>query len=314
MAEQTTDTTAPDTSLRAHMLAEAAAEQPAEAVAPVTPAEPETPEAEADSPKPDADLSEAGKTLRRNRRDERVKKLAAENAALNEQLRIRKTLREELARVAPEPPRPAGGPPAARPTVADPNDPEPLDTAFEDYGQFLTAHARWAARDEFRQQQAAAAARARRAQSEQRMQTHAQKLDAQQDAVREKFADADDVIETVLASVRDNPRAADVGAYLAESDIGGEIAYRLGKDADALKAVLTAPNAHAVARALARVEVAITSPKATPVTRAPAPPRHTVGSSATVPAVDTTKGVSFKDHLRVENEREREARAAGVRY
>lgn len=49
-------------------------------------------------------------------------------------------------------PKPAEAP-AAR--VADLKDPEPQESDYEDYGKFLSAHARWSARDELRQQQAA---------------------------------------------------------------------------------------------------------------------------------------------------------------
>lgn len=44
--------------------------------------------------------------------------------------------------------------PAAR--VADPADAEPTEDKFEDYQKFLDAHARWSARDEIRQERAAA--------------------------------------------------------------------------------------------------------------------------------------------------------------
>jgi hypothetical protein len=206
--------------------------------------------------------------------------------------------------------------PPAAPTAGDLADPEPAEASFEDYGAYLTAHARWAARDEFQKQQDAVRARAARTQAEQRAQTHAAKLDEQHAALREKFGDADAVIDQVLTTLRDNPRAAAVADFLAESEHSGEVAYRLGKDPAALKAVSTAPSAVAVARELARIEVAIAAPVSAPshVTKAPAPPSRTVGTSTAASSVDTVKGVSFKEHLRIENEREAVARRAGQRY
>jgi hypothetical protein len=320
------------TSLREHIQAEEAESQggtgaPADAVTPgAPPVEEPVPqlsadhaaEQEADSVKPDAELSEAARTLRKGRAEARKAKIQGE---IDELVATRNRLRDDIASHRAAEPRPAASsaPRPATAHVADPDDPKPKEDDYQDYGQFLIDNARWAARDEFRQQQAAAHARSRRTEAEQRLDAHAKKLDGQHAALREEYADADAVIETFTGALRDaHPQQTrDIASYLASSDVGGQIAYRLGKDAEALKDVLKAPNQMALARALARVESAITSPKpAAPVTRAPAPPKHTVGGGASsTSAPDTTKpGTLLKDHIRAEEAEIAERRRAGYRY
>lgn len=316
-----------DTSLKAHIAAEEAAlHPPADPTPPVVeaaqkPVEPpvetpavETPEQEAEGLKPDAEVSEAARTLRKNRADKRLERVRAENDELARELHRRRELRSELERPAPAQPPTEGH--VSQAAVADPDDPEPKEEDFAEYAEYLKGHARWSARDEFRKQQAATRARATRAESEQRAAQHAGKLDAQHEALRAKFSDADAVIGSLLDAVRDNARAPVIAEFLANSEVE-DLAYRLGKDPTALKAVLDAPSAHAVSRALARIEASILASKAAPkpVTKAPAPPSTTVGGASTASSVDTTKpGTSLKDHIRIEEAEIAERRRAGYRY
>lgn len=300
--------------------------EPKSSAAPVVADEPVTPEVEADSTRPDPDISEAARTLRKSRADERkaqIQREIADGVREREQTRA-EVLRErqELDRLRREreslsrgtPPRASAGAVPAGST--DPHDPEPAEADFpDDYGQFLTAHARWAARDEFRIQERAVQARITRTAAEQRLDSHAQKLDAQQEAMRGKFSDADVAIDAVLATFRGNPRATAVSEFLASCDVGDEVAYKLGKDAAALQAVATARNRDAVIRELTRLEVAVTpAPKpVSHVTKAPSPPSRTVGSGPTARQIDTSKpGTSTKDHYLAEQaeieERQRQGR------
>lgn len=291
------------------------------------PTEAATPEQEADSVTPDAEVSEAARLLRKNRADERKAKIQRE---IDEKVREREQTRAdlerertELARLrqerealtrGPEPRQAtAGAHPAG---TTDPRDPEPREEDFQDFTQFIDARSSWRVREEMRRQHQHGRARVAREASDRAAMETASKLDEQHTVTREKYADFDAVSDQVLAPLRGTPRGLDVGQFLASSDVGGEIVYRLGKDKDAMKVVLAAPNRAALHRALTHVETSILAPRKAPkpVTEAPAPPAQTVGAGSTATDVDTTKGVSFKEHNRIENEREIEARRQGRRY
>jgi hypothetical protein len=311
---------APQT-LREHIAAEAAeateAATPPPAATPATPpteGSPPTPEAEAASVAPDPEISEAARVLRRNSAAARKAQIKSE---IDELVRERNLLRSEIAASQrPAEPRTSASPsaPPVAPMAGDLSDPEPSESAFQDYGQYLTAHARWAARDEFRTQQDAVRARIARTQADERAAQHAATLDQQQAAVRERFGDADAVIETVVSAFADNPRAPALAEYLAGTEHGGDIAYRLGKDAALLAKVRSAPSATQVGALLKEIELSITAPKVPHVTKAPAPPKQTVGGGATSATLDTAKGVPLKDHIRIEEAEIAERRRAGYRY
>lgn len=314
--------------LRDHIAAESAPietpapEQKAPALEPVK--ETADPEIEAASTKPDADLSEAARTLRRNRADERKAKIQREIAeGVREREQTRAELareREELARLRAEreslsrgtQPRSAtaGAPPT------DPNDPEPQEADYQDYSHFVADKARWAAREEMRRQQFQSRDRIARQASERSTQEMASKLESQHEETREKYADFDVVLEPVLASLRGTSRGLDAAQFFASSEVGGEVAYRLGKDAAALKSVAEAPNRAALHRALTHVEADILAARKAPkpTTSAPAPPSQTVTSSATTATLDTRKGVPLKDHIRIEEAEIAERRKQGYRY
>lgn len=319
MEQPIAPTTETPLTLRQHLDADTASVE--QAAAPVVEeAKADTPELEAASTKPDADLSEAARTLRRNRADERKAKIQreiAEHVREREETRAdvqreRDALarlrqeREQLSR-GPAPRATAGAAPAG---ITDPNDPQPQEADYQDYSHFVADNARWAAREELRRHSFESRARTERQAADRATQELSSTLDKQHETTREKYADFDAVLEPVLAPLANTPRGMDVARFLASSEVGGEVVYRLGKDAAALKRVTDAPNQPALMRALAHVETEIlasrTAPK--PTTKAPAPPSQTVGSGASATASDDPNTRTFRDHMRIENAREDEVR------
>jgi len=294
-------------------------EAPVEATAPVVTPEEEV-EHEATSAKPDQEVSQAARTLRKNRAAERKARIAAEiDDKLTERNQIRAELereRAELARLRAERTAAPAAAPTRAPAGTDPSDPEPDESTYAQYTDFVKDHTRWAAREELRVQQFQARARAEQRTATQAAEQVAETLTAQHTAARERFSDFDAVIDPVITRLRDTPRGADMGDFLAASEVGAEIVYRLGTDPAALEAVTTASTRVALLRELARTEAKILASKSAPkpVTKAPAPPSQTVGARANAAEVDTRVGVAFKDHVRIENARELEAKQQGRRY
>lgn len=273
-----------------------------------------TPDAEADSQKPDAELSEAARTLRKHRATERKAKIQRE---IDEGIREREQTRADVVRERAElerlraeraaltrgesPRRPAT---ATAPGVADdPTDPEPQEGQYTDYGQYLREAAAWTARREVRTQQATA--RARSAQEQ-----HNRALDTTIGAAREKFSDYDAVLQPVAERLStDTARDADVTRFIAQSKVGGEVLYRLGKDAAALDAVLSARTPQDLYFELKTIEKSLTAPPAhKPVTSAPAPPTKTVGGSSTAAEPDENT-MAFGEFRRRQIAKRREAAA-----
>src|SRR5262245_41993544 len=105
--------------------AEPAAPAPvADAVADVAPAE-----AEADSDKPDDELSEAGRSLRKGRADKRAAKIEEDNDRLSRALQRRRELRDEEARYQDAPPPRREREPVAQARSTD-EDPAPNENDF----------------------------------------------------------------------------------------------------------------------------------------------------------------------------------------
>lgn len=304
--------TPPPMSLKEHTERETAAE-PVIEKAPVVEAKAEppavTPEQEAESAKPDADLSEAGRTLRLSRRDARIKKLADENQQLNEQLRIRKQLRDELDRLAPGQQATAAPQTAGTTTDLEPQE-DDIGTKYADYGAFVTAKARWAAREEHRQL-AAMDARTRHAQTADR------ELASKEAKAREKYSDFDAVVVPLVDQFGTDPRGKTIADFVRASAIGEDVVYALAKDPTAIRDISGAETETQVLRALIRLEDRLTEaakPAPKPMTSAPVPPSMTVGSGSTASTMDTRKGVPLKDHIRIEEAELAERRKAGHRY
>lgn len=309
-----------DTSLRAHMAAEAEPETSAAAKPVVSTTTTETPEQEAESVKPDAELSEAAKTLRRNRFDERKQ---AKQREIDELTRQTYETRAELDRLRRERDELSRGH-ATRPAAAGASTPAgrfyfpEFNTWATGEHEGQTYEAYLDARDDARDEWKAHQSRERIArETHQRVNSAtASKLDEQHNAARGKYADFDAVIEAVLVPLRGSARGQVVGDYIASSEVGAEMAYRLGKNQADLRAVIEAQSPAALTRVLARVEHDITASKRAPkpVTTAPAPPSQTVGGGASATDVDTRRGVPLKDHIRIEEAEIAERRRQGYRY
>lgn len=309
--DQQTVTATPETPLPALSLAEhiAVEEAPPVVAAPTTEATPApdltvtaTPEQEADSVKPDAELSEAGKALRKGRLETRIERLRE----LNEQLRINKELRAPTGAVAP--PQTATAAPSAGTTT----DPEPDPKAYP-AEEFDPAYhrdlAKWTTRQELRSVQAQTAERV----------THEdvnRQLEAKAVQAREKYSDFDAVIQPVIETFTNNPREQALTDFVRESSVGGEVLYALAKDAHAMAAIASARSPVAVVRELVRLEARLLEPAKAPQpqTTAPAPPSKTVGSGPTASHVDTNKhGFSTKEHARIEQAEIDARRRQGLR-
>lgn len=283
-------------------------------------------EAEADSGKPDADLSEAGRTLRMNRADKRAERIRHENDELARELHRRSELRSELERFATAQPATAGA--TSTPAGStDQKDPEPTFDAYrsahpddpDPYTGWVREHNRWAAREEIRIANQTSHASRQRASETQAAQAVMADLAQRSDHARGKFSDYDAVIEPVITAIASNPqRERDVTAFVLHlpKEVSGEVMYRLGKDKAALQAVLSARNRTDLTRALLDVERAITPPKpeAQPKTTAAAPMDTTGGGSTATETLDTRKGVPLKDHIRIEEAEIADRRKRGYRY
>lgn len=323
-------------SLRDHIAAEEPPPTGAPPSAPVAPAgaksepaPPEvtaTPEAEADSLTPDAEVSEAARTLRKNRADKRAERIRTENDDLARELQRRRELRSELERFAPAPERPsAEARPAGTTTrpqtptgTSDPNDPEPQESEYTDYAVYVRDQARWAAREEFRRHETESRARITRETQQRDMAARADTLEAVHVSMRERYADFDAVTDVFVGALTHPRKRNDVAEYLATfKDVAGEISYRIGKSPDLLKAVTDAKSRAELYDALASVKHTITAAKSAvkPITAAPKPPAETVGGAASAAAIDTTKpGTSTKDHYIAEEAEIAERRRRGHRY
>jgi hypothetical protein len=298
----------PDTSLAAHILTET---PPVETPDP-DPSPPETPPAvdpavvaaaEADSAAPDASVSAAARALRANRADVRKARIQAE---IDAKVREREELRAEVARLKQQ------THPAAAPEPAE-TEAKPKLEDFEDFSAFMDARDAWT----WRQAERKAEAKIQEAQQTAVLSTQRAQLVQRATETRATHADYDDVVEPVVARFDGYPGAHVVADFIASSPVGGALFYRLGKDPAALDAVLTADSPSALTRALARLEAQVTAPASpAPITtRAPAPPRHTVGGGAQSTTMDTNRdGVSLADHTRIEEAELADRRRRGLRY
>jgi hypothetical protein len=294
-------------SLREHIEAEARpAEEPQPQAVVAEPVVEAAPEDEADSTKPDQELSDAGRALRQGRLDKRIAKLKE----LNEQLRINKELRANPERPAPAPLAPTAGVAPAGTT----DDPEPDPKAYpaEEYDPaYIRAVAKWEARQTFKavhQQSSARVAQEERSRS----------LDVIETATREKYSDYDAVTATLADALTQHPYAGVIPEFARTSKVGGDVWYHAAKDEEASADLIAARTAFDVMRVLTRIEARLLEPAKPaapkPITAAPAPPSQTVGGSASAVEPDTRKGVPLKDHIRIEEAEIAERRKRGYRY
>jgi hypothetical protein len=246
---------------------------PAKVETPVpTPKEPTADQAqvEADSSKPDAELSEAGRKLRAHRSDARKQKIQQE---INDAIRERETLRREIEALRTQrtpSPTPEGGKPG-------PTQEAPAPSAFPTYEAWLEKNPNGTyedytdARTDFRfeqRQQAESAARQRDEASRTERELIEGYATKAQDA-RTRYADFDAVVG------QDLPISEVMSQAMFRSDVGADLAYALGKDPDLCKRIAALPPAAALI-AMGKLEATIEArsagkPTTPPVTAAPAP-------------------------------------------
>lgn len=279
-----TTATGTEASLRKEMGVE---ETPAAAVV-EKPVEKKAPEAdaaaEADSAKPDAELSEAGRTLRRNRADQRKQQIQNDIDALVKKRSEERTAfeREEQERAE----RRRTAEPVAKPAVAEKPAAAGAEPAFEfpSWDKYQETHpdaeftdyvdARTDARSAFNDQKRDAAAAAK-AEEDRKTRELADRRSRQQKAVaavdtfKQTHADYDTVVAaTPLKEGVDfvvnakNERVfskqfIDVQENLTESgEDAPAVLYHLAKNPNDLRALLDAPNAKTLDRLYGRIEAA----------------------------------------------------------
>jgi hypothetical protein len=312
--------------LRDHIAAE---EAPPAADVTATPAVEAVPEAdvaaEAAAAVPDAEISEAARTLRRNRAEERKAKIQRE---IDESVRLREQTRAEILKeraeldriraeraavtARGETPRPiatAGADPAG--SLDGPPDPKQYPAE-----EFDPAFVRDTARYEARM---ALAAERQQLQQVQSREAQARRLDEQAATAAAEFSDFDATIAPVLDVLKDAPKpfVEDFTTYIAGSEIGARIVYALGKDAALRDRILGASSPRQLITELARAESSLAqtvkpaaAPK--PITKAPTPPSRTVGGGASTQELDPNRGLSLKDHIRIEEAAIAAERARGL--
>jgi hypothetical protein len=230
-------------------------------------------------------------TAARRQAEERATALEARLAALEQQ-------RTTPAAPAQTPPPPQ---PQARQTTPENAEPVDTDPKYEgNYGAFLTDHARWAARDEYRR---AREAEQQQAQTQQRLGTFVQRLDA----TKAKYQDFERV---AFAPVPWNEQSA-IHEFILDDDNGPDVLYHLQSHPQERDEILRMPPIKQVSR-LTLLSQRFSSPTseaagsngAAPVTKPvilppkPPTPLRTEAQRAT-PALPATDGsLSIADHAK----------------
>ncbi|HEU4540157.1 MAG TPA: hypothetical protein VFR23_03425 [Jiangellaceae bacterium] len=271
---------------------------------PAASSEPEVAQQEADSAKPDADLSEAARTLRRNRAAERKQRIQDEIDTLTRK-------KHELARdvelfearrkaVSPDPP--------STPSAPAVSESEPILETFDgDFTAFLRARDAWLLKQFEARQRTAEETRLRSEADRKR----ADALTAHQKRVeeaRQQFSDWDAVVN--------NPELPQIPTAvldaLLEHPQGPRLAYRLARDPQRMQAMLAMSPVAAVLD-LGRLAADLDAPvKAAPktVTSAP-PPAPTLGERPGVPSDDITDAAMSGDFARYKAAMNAKQHAAG---
>jgi hypothetical protein len=219
----------------------------------------------------------------------RSKRTAKDQEFINERIRTSvseatKQLQAEIAELKAKV-APAAEPVTPEP-VTDPKDPEPQEANFETYGAFTRELARWAIRQDRREAEAAAAAKA------------ATERDAAADADitarmgewidrRNDFAAKHPGYYDKAGAYLDTLRAGTLfGDAILESEVGPQMALHLATHPDEVQRI-SALSLNSAIRALGRIEAtyltsasASAGPAAKTVTTAPAPPTTLAARSA----------------------------------
>lgn len=257
-----------------------------EAPAPVA----ETPEQEAESQKPDTDVSEAARTLRRNRAEERKRKIQNE---IDELTRAKYALLEETNRLrqsqAPAPT--AGGPTPAAARPAEPSA-KPTVDQFSTYEEYVEALTDWKAGEKVRQALDSERERAGRESAQQQAQQALAKFHERAADLKAQHPDFDQVLALPLTPAMQH--------VVLHDEQGPALAYHLLTHPDVHQRLLAAPD-HLVFYELGQVRAALSAPKAPappakPITTAPTPITPVAGSSsAALGTFDPSKSNSLAE-------------------
>jgi hypothetical protein len=275
---------------------------------PAVDAAPDGPEQEADSPRPDTDVSEAARTLRRNRAEERKAKiqreindLVARRAREQEQLEALEARRKTLDPSPSSPPAPTA-PPASAGT-AEPNINDFAD--FADYQRALTAYIKAEVVREQESARVQAAREASQREAYERRSAH----DRRVEQARQRYADFDAVI--TAPDLPNLPQA--VLDVIVASDNGPELMYALAHNAERIRKIASLPPVLAVAdlgRFAAELEVRTKAPAPKPRTSAPPPP-PVVGDRPGSPTDEVMDAAMSGDFTRYRDLMNAQQRAAG---
>jgi hypothetical protein len=274
--------------------------------APAVPETPATdvPQHEADSAQPDDAISEAARTLRRNRASERKQRIQDE---INDLTRKRHEAERELETIHARR-RALETPPTPTTPSAPVPEREPLIDQFDgDFTAFLRARDTWLlSQFEQRQQQAREAQQRTEAERQYaaRLEAHAQRVEQ----ARQQFADWDVVVN--------NPELPQVPTAvlqaLQDSPQGPRLAYRLARDPERMRA-LASMTPHAAVLEVGRLAADLDAPvKAAPKTLTSAPPpAPSLGERPGVPSDAVMDAAISGDFSRYKAEVNAQARAAG---
>jgi hypothetical protein len=264
-----------------------------------SPAPPEEPAAETSAQASPA--SEPGTEPKPKGAKARSAELDKDIAELNERLRLRKQLREELDALGHQPKQDVkpGSSPAAK--IDAPEDPEPTLESFQNdddpYLAFTKASAAWTARQEHRKLTADLQARNQKEAYERELNSATQRMEAK---AREKYADWDAVRDAAVEEIKAETRkswSADISEFVAYHPQGHELAYALLKDgADSARlSSITHPVilGFEIGSRLAKLSQPQT-PAPKTVSGAPPPPQ-TLGSRAAQPANPIDSAVAEGD-------------------
>lgn len=171
--------------------------------------------------------------------------------------------------------------PAQQPAVPAAEAPPKVED-FPDYEAYLLARAKYEVRQDFQKEARAAQERRIREQQQARQAEVTQGFAARVEAARDKYEDFDEVAFSPAVPV--TPAMAEV---IAESDMGPDVAYWLGKHPQEARRI-AGLSPIAAAREIGKIEAKLSAPPPPKKTTAAPPPPTTVRGAA-APVVDPEK-------------------------
>jgi hypothetical protein len=237
--------------------------------------EPNVAPAETAEGTPPADQQVEAKTFTQEELDSIVQKRLDKERRKFERKQIEMETRERIAQER------AAKPPA--------DDPEPQESQFETYGEYLKALAKHEARQTLRAERL----EAEQAKSRASQQTEAQRInERQQELIEKGETKFEDFEEVIKSDTNEYSRAAYLAAL--ESDISSEILYHLAKNPEEGKRIASLP-AYAQAKEIGKLEDKLSAKKPVKTSNAPEPIKP-LGNGTSAP-VDLAKA-SMDDYMK----------------